>query len=55
VDPVGCGTLLRGLIGLFVFDMFQIPGGLNHIYSGPLQPLAPPCLSTLFEIFTELF
>jgi hypothetical protein len=42
VDAVGCGTLLSGLIGLFVIDIFQISSVFNYIHSGALQPLAPP-------------
>jgi len=55
VVAVGCGTLLSGLIGLFVIDIFQFRGWFNHIRSGVMQPLSPPCLCTLFEIFADFF
>jgi hypothetical protein len=33
VDAVGCHTFLIWLIGMFVFDILQIPSGCIHLYS----------------------
>jgi hypothetical protein len=46
VDTVGCGTFFFNswLIGMFVFDILQIPGGCIQICSGCTAPNCTPWL-----------
>jgi uncharacterized membrane protein len=55
LGAVGCGTLLSGLIGMFLFDILQIPIWCNHIRSGGIAATVTLCLCARFVVFTEFF
>jgi len=55
VDAIVCGTLLRGAMVCLssIFSGFLV--GAKIFMVGALQPLAPSCLCTVFEAFTQNF
>ena len=54
VDTGGCPPFLNGLLGMFVFDIFQIRNGCSQICSRCRAPICTPWLQTRAQALPAL-
>jgi len=55
MDAGGCDTLLSWLIGMFVFDILEIPNWCIHIHSGGIAVNDTPLFMCMVLVHIELF